>query len=170
MKLSTTPRTRRPPSRRLGRALRHDLGGREPGRTNHRRQQGLLLRPPRSRSRAAPGRRGQGTARDLLHAGPGRQAHQPADAHGQALLPVRRARFGGGPDQRIRRGRRTVPVRSVCKLISDEPLVDNPWRFAGGYFDKQTGLYKFGTRYYDPGLLRWTQTDPVKGQLSSPMC
>ncbi len=35
--------------------------------------------------------------------------------------------------------------------------VSNAWRFAAGYFDASTGLYKFGTRYYDPGLARWTQ-------------
>lgn len=30
--------------------------------------------------------------------------------------------------------------------------VSNPWRFASGYFDSASGLYKFGTRYYDPTL------------------
>jgi RHS repeat-associated protein len=40
--------------------------------------------------------------------------------------------------------------------------VANPWRFAGGYYDRadNTGLYKFGTRYYDPATGRWTQPDP----------
>ena len=44
----------------------------------------------------------------------------------------------------------------------------NPWRFAGGYFDSSTGLYKFGTRYYNPGFGRWSQQDPVRGQLNDP--
>ena len=36
----------------------------------------------------------------------------------------------------------------------------NPWRYAGGYTDSQTGLTKFGARYYDPSLGRFTQRDP----------
>ncbi len=43
--------------------------------------------------------------------------------------------------------------------------VANPFQFAGGYRDS-TGFYKFGARYYDPGLGRWTQRDPVPGELS----
>ncbi|MDQ4068311.1 MAG: hypothetical protein M3203_02355, partial [Actinomycetota bacterium] len=42
--------------------------------------------------------------------------------------------------------------------------VGNPWGFAGGYRDT-TGLIKFGTRYYDPTLGRWTQRDPVPSEL-----
>jgi RHS repeat-associated protein len=36
---------------------------------------------------------------------------------------------------------------------------------AGGYYDANTGLYKFGIRYYDPRTGRWTQRDPVGGSL-----
>jgi len=43
--------------------------------------------------------------------------------------------------------------------------VTNPWKFAGGFLDSSTGLYKFGTRYDDPTLGRWTQQDPVGGSL-----
>jgi RHS repeat-associated protein len=43
--------------------------------------------------------------------------------------------------------------------------VSNPWKFAGGFLDSSTGLYKFGTRYDDPTLGRWTQQDPVGGSL-----
>jgi len=32
--------------------------------------------------------------------------------------------------------------------------LNNPWKFAGGYLDSSTSLYKFGTRYYDPSLGR----------------
>ena len=31
-----------------------------------------------------------------------------------------------------------------------------------------TGLYKFGIRYYDPTLGRWTQQDPLGGSLFDP--
>lgn len=44
--------------------------------------------------------------------------------------------------------------------------VANPWGYASGYSDP-TGLIKFGTRYYDPDLGRWTQVDPL-GPGSSP--
>ena len=42
----------------------------------------------------------------------------------------------------------------------------NPWQYASGYLDP-TGLVKFGTRYYDPNLARWTQQDPIAGDISS---
>jgi RHS repeat-associated protein len=38
----------------------------------------------------------------------------------------------------------------------------------GGYFESSTGLVKFGTRYYNPSLGRWTQQDPVGGSLGNP--
>jgi RHS repeat-associated protein len=50
-------------------------------------------------------------------------------------------------------------------LTSSTGTVSNPWRYAGGYYDSGTGLYKFGIRYYDPGTGRWTQRDPVGGSL-----
>lgn len=47
------------------------------------------------------------------------------------------------------------------------PTVAQPWGYTAGYTDP-TGLTKFGTRYYDPNLGRWTQPDPVAGTLASP--
>ena len=44
----------------------------------------------------------------------------------------------------------------------------NPFRFASGYYDSATGLTKFGDRYYDPSLGRWTQRDPIGGSIASP--
>lgn len=41
-------------------------------------------------------------------------------------------------------------------------------QYEGGYFESSTGLVKFGTRYYNPNLGRWTQQDPVPGKLTSP--
>ena len=38
-----------------------------------------------------------------------------------------------------------------------------PWTYAGGYYDSQTGLYKFGIRYYDSRTARWTQRTPIAG-------
>jgi RHS repeat-associated protein len=45
---------------------------------------------------------------------------------------------------------------------------DNPFRYASGYADDATGLYKFGARYYDPSLGRWTQRDPLPGPMGFP--
>jgi len=53
-------------------------------------------------------------------------------------------------------------------LLSSTGSVANPWRFAGGYFESSTGLYKYGTRYYNPGFGRWSQQDPLRGQLNDP--
>ncbi len=49
--------------------------------------------------------------------------------------------------------------------LSKSETVSNPWQYASGYLDASTGLYKFGTRYYDPQLGRWTQKDPVGGSV-----
>ena len=46
--------------------------------------------------------------------------------------------------------------------------VTNPFQYEGGYFESSTNLVKFGTRYYNPQLGRWTQQDPVGGSLSKP--
>lgn len=47
------------------------------------------------------------------------------------------------------------------------PTVTQPFGYASGYTDA-TGLIKFGTRYYDATLGRWTQDDPLGGQISDP--
>jgi len=52
------------------------------------------------------------------------------------------------------------------KTVYKSETVSNPWQFAGGYLDS-TGLIKFGTRYYDPIVGRWTQRDPIAGSIGS---
>lgn len=44
----------------------------------------------------------------------------------------------------------------------------NPYRFASGYWDPTTKLYKYGTRYYDSRLGHWTQQDPNPGGIDNP--
>ncbi|MBK7893039.1 MAG: RHS repeat-associated core domain-containing protein [Bdellovibrionales bacterium] len=36
-----------------------------------------------------------------------------------------------------------------------------PFGFAGGHFDHETGLVRFGARDYDPEVGRWTARDPI---------
>jgi RHS repeat-associated protein len=45
--------------------------------------------------------------------------------------------------------------------LSATEAIPNPWRYVSGLLDAQTGLTKFGTRYYDPTLGRFTQRDPI---------
>jgi len=50
-------------------------------------------------------------------------------------------------------------------ITSSTGTVVDPFRFAGGYYGSTIKLYKFGERYYDPNLGRWTQQDPVNNPL-----
>lgn len=53
--------------------------------------------------------------------------------------------------------------------LSASQQIANPWRYAFGMYDGQTGLTKFGARYYDPGLGRFTQRDPLARTSRTPM-
>ena len=46
--------------------------------------------------------------------------------------------------------------------------VENPFRFAGYWWDEQFGQYYCIARYYDPALQRFTGRDPVLGKFSEP--
>jgi len=48
----------------------------------------------------------------------------------------------------------TCATGAVCALFQ-------PFGFAGGLFDRETGLVRFGTRDYDPSVGRWGQKDPI---------
>lgn len=52
---------------------------------------------------------------------------------------------------------------------SSSSTVDNPWRFAQGYLDSESGLQKHGVRYYDRQLGSFTQIDPKFGELANPV-
>jgi RHS repeat-associated protein len=55
------------------------------------------------------------------------------------------------------------------ETTSSGPMANiNPFRFGGGQTDDATGLVKFGTRYYDPAIGRWTQQDPVGHSIADP--
>jgi RHS repeat-associated protein len=38
---------------------------------------------------------------------------------------------------------------------------DNPYKFNGKELDKETGLYYYGARYYDPSIILWLSVDPL---------
>ncbi|MDX6851396.1 DUF1566 domain-containing protein [Gilvimarinus sp. SDUM040013] len=51
---------------------------------------------------------------------------------------------------------------SYGNVIEDSnPNFDLPFGFAGGLFDKDTGLIRFGFRDYAPEIGRWTARDPI---------
>ncbi len=39
----------------------------------------------------------------------------------------------------------------------EQSNLNNPGKYVGSYLDSSINLYKFGVRYYDPPLGRWTQ-------------
>ena len=64
----------------------------------------------------------------------------------------------------------TDSTGAVAKRYSYDPYgavtagagsVDNPWQYASGFYDSGPNTVKFGQRYYDPSIARWTQTDPI---------
>ena len=47
------------------------------------------------------------------------------------------------------------------KVVNDTNPGFQPFGFAGGLYDFQTGLVRFGARDYDPETGRWTVKDPI---------
>ncbi len=47
------------------------------------------------------------------------------------------------------------------KVLSDSHPGFTPFGFAGGLYDRETGLVRFGARDYDPHTGRWTSKDPI---------
>lgn len=48
------------------------------------------------------------------------------------------------------------------QVSSDSNPGFQPFGFAGGLFDRDTNLVRFGARDYDPGIRRWTAPDPIR--------
>jgi RHS repeat-associated protein len=47
------------------------------------------------------------------------------------------------------------------QVLADTNPGFQPFGFAGGLYDRETGLVRFGARDYDPGVGRWTAKDPI---------
>lgn len=56
------------------------------------------------------------------------------------------------------------PYGASTSISGHNPTIanGNPYRYAGGYYDTTSSLYKFGQRYYNPTTGRWTQQDSLK--------
>lgn len=46
---------------------------------------------------------------------------------------------------------------------------ENPYRYAGYYWDKETGYYYLRTRYYDPEIARFITEDSFTGYYDDPL-
>ncbi len=59
------------------------------------------------------------------------------------------------------------PAGQTTNVGGPNPAIagGNPYRYAGGYTDTTTGLIKYGARYYNPTLGRWTQLDALTSLL-----
>lgn len=53
--------------------------------------------------------------------------------------------------------------------VTDAPLVDSFYSFTGREDDKETGLYYYRARYYEPALGRFLTTDPDPGKMINPI-
>ncbi len=49
-------------------------------------------------------------------------------------------------------------------VTSETETVDNSIKYAGEYYDEETGLIYLRTRYYDPSIGRFTQEDPARDE------
>ena len=55
-----------------------------------------------------------------------------------------------------------IDYDSFGNIINDSnPSFSVPLGFAGGLYDADTGLIRFGFRDYDPDIGRWTAKDPI---------
>ncbi|MGU7844155.1 RHS repeat-associated core domain-containing protein, partial [Burkholderia sp. AW33-5] len=52
-------------------------------------------------------------------------------------------------------------AREVISAAARKAGIANPLRFAGQYFDRETGLHYNRHRYYDPGSGRFVSKDPI---------
>ena len=67
-------------------------------------------------------------------------------------------------------GKQIDPNAAGEELLSGsyegDPNDSNPYRYAGEYYDKETGSIYLRARYYDPSYGRFTQEDPIKDGLN----
>jgi RHS repeat-associated protein len=56
----------------------------------------------------------------------------------------------------------TMDFDELGNLIADTSPEFQPFGFAGGLYDSDTGLVRFGARDYDPETGRWTNKDPIR--------
>ncbi|HCF70301.1 MAG TPA: hypothetical protein DER33_01695, partial [Syntrophomonas sp.] len=54
-------------------------------------------------------------------------------------------------------------------ILSSQEQIANPMKYAGEYYDEETGLYYLRARYYDPTIGRFISRDSVEGDITNPL-
>ncbi|AOT68322.1 RHS repeat domain-containing protein [Geosporobacter ferrireducens] len=54
-------------------------------------------------------------------------------------------------------------------LLASDETIENPIRYAGEYYDEETGLYYLRARYYDPTIGRFISKDSYEGAVTNPL-
>ena len=62
---------------------------------------------------------------------------------------------------RHRRVAQRIDYDALGNVSTDTNPGFQPFGFAGGLYDRDTGLVRFGARDYDPAVGRWTTKDPI---------
>ena len=121
---------------------------------------------PVPRPGAPPGRRARRLGGDVVAA----SSTAPAPHVPEYLVKARPRPIASSPTTsaaragRRRRDRRRRPgtrLRRVRRRRARHRPGFQPFGFAGGLYDRGTGLVRFGAREYDPRLGRWTAKDPI---------
>ncbi|WP_432408147.1 RHS repeat protein [Wukongibacter sp. M2B1] len=63
----------------------------------------------------------------------------------------------------------TYDYDAYGKAKLEEESTDNPYRYAGEYYDKESELYYLRARYYDPNIARFISEDSYKGDVNYPL-
>ncbi|WP_432408146.1 S8 family serine peptidase [Wukongibacter sp. M2B1] len=63
----------------------------------------------------------------------------------------------------------TYDYDAYGKAKLEEESTDNPYRYAGEYYDKESELYYLRARYYDPNIARFISEDSYKGDAKFPL-
>lgn len=53
--------------------------------------------------------------------------------------------------------------------MENSETVDNPFKYTGQFWDSEIAQYYLRAHMYDPGMMRFTSRDPVKGKLIQPL-
>ena len=54
-------------------------------------------------------------------------------------------------------------------IIAQEEQMDNPYQYAGYYYDKETKNYYLLNRYYNPEIARFISEDTYRGEINDPL-